>query len=95
MRDHAHDEIVCAQPLERVDDLIEGLGVECPEPLVDENGLKLGSKSLGREISDVTREREREREAREERLAAAKRLYAALLISVRVVDNLEVAFYRD
>ena len=70
-------------------DDVEGLVVERPEPLVEEQGLEARG-AFGRELDGLLREGERERERGEERLASRKRPRRAPLVGVAVVHDLEV-----
>ena len=67
--DHADRAAVLAQGVEDVEHVVEGLGVEGAEALVDEQGLQVGAAGL---VGDDVGQAEREGQGDDERLATGQ-----------------------
>ena len=68
--DHADDPAAVAQRVEGVHHVVEGVGVQRAEALVDEQGVEVGAAGL---LGDDVGQSERQRERDHERLAAGQR----------------------
>ena len=93
--DHPDHAMATGQRFEPLYRQVQRLGVERTEALVEEQRLQRDDAAAVRQSGQVFGQRKRQREAREEGLAARKRLHRAALVAIEAIDDRELVRLGD